>query len=60
MLERLTLTLAVAYGSSLALTVAVFDRSLTTEPRFEKVQPVVGCPKGTRWNYTNRRCEKNW
>jgi hypothetical protein len=56
MLKRAALTLALAYVSTLALTVTVFDRSLTSEPGFEKVQRV--CPKGTQWHSTNRRCEK--
>jgi hypothetical protein len=61
MLKQLSLTLVLAYASTLGLTVAVFDRSLISEPGFEKVQRggFVGCPKGTRWNQSNRRCEKD-
>jgi len=56
MLKRLSLTLVLAYASTLVLTVAVFDRSLTSDLGFEKVQRT--CPKGTQWHQSNRRCEK--
>jgi hypothetical protein len=61
MLKRLALTLALAYASTLALTVAVFDRSLTSDAGFagfKTVQHGVWCPKGTQWQQSDRRCVK--
>ena len=60
MLKRFALALTLAYASSLALTVAVVDRSLTSDRGFEKVDNPhgTGCPKGTRWNQSDKRCVK--
>ena len=59
MLKRLSLALVLAYASTSApaLTVVAFDRTLVSDPGFEKVQRT--CPKGTRWHLTNKRCEKD-
>jgi hypothetical protein len=56
MLKRFSLALVLAYASTFALAVVVFDRTLLSDPGFEKVQRT--CPKGTQWNYSNKRCEK--
>jgi hypothetical protein len=57
MLKRLSLALVLAYASTFAPAIVVFDRTLVSDPGFEKVQRT--CPKGTRWHSTNRRCEKD-
>jgi hypothetical protein len=57
----IVLTLVLAYASTLALTVAVFDRALTSDPVYEPVvnTHATGCPPGTRWDQSDRICKKN-
>jgi hypothetical protein len=60
MLKSMSLTLVLAYASTLALTVAVFDRSLTSDPVYKPVVNLhgTGCPPGTRWDQSDRICKK--